>query len=33
MRKDDKLFRYLLWGIGLLPTLWLAIALAQPVPP
>lgn len=31
MKQDDKLFRYLLWGMGLLPTLWLALVLAQPV--
>ena len=32
MKQDDKLLRYLLWGIGLLPTLWLAFVLAQPIP-
>ena len=32
MKQEDKLFRYLLWGIGLFPTLFLAIALAQPLP-
>ncbi len=32
MKQEDKLFRYLLWCIGLLPTLWFAITLAQPIP-
>ena len=31
MNHDEKTLRYILWGMGLLPVLWLALAMAQPM--